>query len=198
MIDRAQGLDSLRWLPLDGGFAFHVSNAWDDGDALTVDLMLSDAPPLFPGPESSPPADTTSLLTRWSVDLAAAAPRVAARTLSLAEGEFPRVDERFAGRRSRFTFWSSGAALHVRDDADGTEASLVLPDGDGASEPVFVPRGEAEGDGWILAVLYRGASKTSDLAIIDAGALAAGPVALARLPARVPDGFHGAWVRDAA
>jgi carotenoid cleavage dioxygenase len=48
----------------------------------------------------------------------------------------------------------------------------------------------------LLSILYRHATRSSDLAILDAQLLADGPVALAKLPARVPDGFHGAWLGD--
>lgn len=64
-----------------------------------------------------------------------------------------------------------------------------------AGEPIFVPRheGAAEGDGWLLSVVYRGAENRSDLAVLDATDVAAGPVALAHLSHRVPAGFHGNW-----
>ncbi|MNR66097.1 Lignostilbene-alpha,beta-dioxygenase isozyme III [compost metagenome] len=63
------------------------------------------------------------------------------------------------------------------------------------SEPVFVPRtaDAAEGDGWLLAVAWRAQEQRSDLLVFDAMQLTAGPVAVARLPHRVPFGFHGNW-----
>jgi carotenoid cleavage dioxygenase-like enzyme len=71
----------------------------------------------------------------------------------------------------------------------------TLPHGDVVSEPVFVPRATeaAEGDGWLLAVAWREKERRSDLLVLDAMELAAGPVAVARLPHRVPFGFHGSW-----
>ena len=58
-----------------------------------------------------------------------------------------------------------------------------------------MPRGEAapEGDGYLLATIYRGADKRSDLAVFDAAALEQGPIAVAELSHRVPFGFHGNW-----
>jgi carotenoid cleavage dioxygenase len=198
VIDRTKGLESLRWLPVESGFAFHVANAWDQGGRLFIDLMLSDAPPLFPGTESLPEGATSAFLTRWEIDPDAAAPQVRATRLSGREGEFPRLDDRRAGLHNRALFWTTGRAICARDDVTGDETGFAVPAGDGASEPVFVADGEAEGAGWILSVLYRGATGTSDLAILDAGDLGAGPVALARLPVRVPDGFHGAWLGAAS
>ena len=62
-------------------------------------------------------------------------------------------------------------------------------------EPMFVPRSEnaAEGDGWMLSVVYRGDEKRSDLAVFEATDLGRGPIALAHLSSRVPAGFHGNW-----
>ena len=197
VIDRTRGVRSVRWIPLDGGFAFHVANAWDEGGKLSIDLMLSDAPPFFPGPPAVSPASTAAFLTRWQIDLAANSPAVETRRLSGTAGEFPRIDERWSGLPNRHVFWSTGAALRQRDDATGIETGFVLPDADSVSEPVFVSRGDTEGDGWLLAIVYRGGREKSDLVVLDARDLAAGPVALAKLPVRVPDGFHGAWVGDA-
>ena len=52
----------------------------------------------------------------------------------------------------------------------------------------------AEGDGWLLAVVWRARENRSDLAVFNASDVEAGPVALVHLGHRVPDGFHGNWV----
>jgi len=60
---------------------------------------------------------------------------------------------------------------------------------------VFVPRkaGAAEGDGWLVALVYRGSEDQSDFVVLEAQDVAAGPIASARIPRRVPFGFHGNW-----
>jgi carotenoid cleavage dioxygenase-like enzyme len=50
-----------------------------------------------------------------------------------------------------------------------------------------------EGDGWLIATLYRAAEDRSDLVIFDALDIASGPIAYAKSPRRVPFGFHGNW-----
>ena len=64
------------------------------------------------------------------------------------------------------------------------------------SEPVFVPtsEGAAEGEGWLLCVVYDEGRDTSDLVVLDARDLERGPIARARVPHRVPLGFHGCWL----
>ncbi|MFO0438232.1 MAG: carotenoid oxygenase family protein, partial [Phenylobacterium sp.] len=61
---------------------------------------------------------------------------------------------------------------------------------------VFVPRSEtaAEGEGWLTAVVWRAAENRSDLISRAASEVDRGPVALAKVPRRVPFGFHGNWV----
>ena len=53
--------------------------------------------------------------------------------------------------------------------------------------------GAAEGDGWVISVVYRGNVDRSDFLVFDAQNLPAGPIAVAKLPRRVPFGFHGNW-----
>jgi carotenoid cleavage dioxygenase len=71
----------------------------------------------------------------------------------------------------------------------------MFPAPEVVSEGVFVPRAPdaEEGDGWLLATVWRSATNTSDLVIFDARALAKGPVCTVSLPHRVPVGFHGNW-----
>ena len=198
VMDRQAGAASLRWVPAPPGFAFHVMNAWDQDGVLSIDLMLSDAPPFFPDPSGKAPADAPSFLTRWTLDLRDLGAAVTSRRLSDLDGEFPRIDERFAGRPHRHGFFTTFDAICHRNEATGAETLFRLPDGDSASEPVFVPRGEAEGDGWLLAVLFRQERFRSELAIFEAMDVASGPVARAVLPCRVPAGFHGNWVGAAS
>ena len=193
LIDRAQGVGSLRWIPVATGFAFHVANAWDDAGAIVINLMRSDAPPFFPM-AGDVPDSTDGFPSRWRVEPGANA--VTITKLSAIDGEFPRIDERWTGRRNRHLFFSAGTGLCARDDDTGAEALFTLPPGDTLSEPVFVPGGEAEAEGWLLAITYRAGTHSSDLLILDARDIAAGPIGTAKLPVRVPDGFHGAWVGD--
>jgi carotenoid cleavage dioxygenase-like enzyme len=57
-------------------------------------------------------------------------------------------------------------------------------------EPIFVPRSDpqCEDDGWVLSMVYRAATNTTDLAILDARRLSYGPVALIHLPTHIPHG----------
>lgn len=85
----------------------------------------------------------------------------------------------------------------VRYDLDGGSTQRYrVPPGDQNSEPVFVPRPGAAGedDGWLLVCVYRHATDTSDVVILDGRSIGDGPIATVHLPRRVPAGFHGAWL----
>ena len=67
-------------------------------------------------------------------------------------------------------------------------------------EGVFAadPDGTAEDDGWVLVVVTDATTDASDLVVLDARDVAAGPVARVHLPQRVPFGFHGNWFPEGA
>ena len=56
--------------------------------------------------------------------------------------------------------------------------------------------GEAEDAGYILSVIYNGDTELSELHIIDAQDFESKPLAIVKLNARVPFGFHGNFVAD--
>lgn len=207
---RGASTDTLRWFETDACHVFHVMNAYDERDRIVAHVMQSDASPGMPDAEGGPlhPAATAARLCRWTFDLTSEG-AMRREVLDDLAAEFPRIDERWAGRRHRYGFYSCHATSRLRGDAEsvlfdslarfdfetGQRSLYTLPQGDVVSEPVFVPRTEdaREGDGWLLAVAYREGERRSDLLVFDARAPAAGPVAVARLPHRVPFGFHGAW-----
>ena len=92
-------------------------------------------------------------------------------------------------------FGALSGIVHV-DGSGARRGRYLLPAGDTISEPVFVARDAdaTEGDGWLLAVVWRAGGNTSDLAVFNATDIASGPVTLVHLGHRVPDGFHGNWV----
>ncbi len=196
---RDAGVDSLRWVRAETGFVFHVMNAWEEGQTVVADLIEHAAPPLFPRADGhAPPSGQGGRLSRWTIDPASDQLRV--EVLDEIGAEFPRIDDRFAGRRTRHGWMAASTDGHAldavahRDDVSGARRLWSVPDGDAVSEPVFVARGQEEGDGWVLAVAWRAREAASDLVVLDAREVGRGPVASVRLPQRVPSGFHGNWI----
>lgn len=190
-------------------YVFHVMNAWEDAGSLFADVIQFANAPLFPKPDGSAVSDIPppSQLVRWQFDMASESHEFAQTLLEEIPGEFPRVDPRVAGLPYRHGWYVCrgmpqpgepprlyAGLVHV-DHATSTRDVYVFPGQDAVSEGVFVPRSEdaEEGDGWLLATVWRGATNTSDLVVFDARSLATGPVCVASLPHRVPVGFHGNW-----
>jgi carotenoid cleavage dioxygenase-like enzyme len=210
IMSRADGVASLRWFQGEASYVFHVLNAYDRDDGqVVVDVVRYDVPPGYPMADGSPARGGRhgARLVRWTFDLTGDDERYTEEALGDLQVEIPRVDDRFATRPHRHGWFVSGSAnTNVGDTSDrasiahvdtqtGATALWRPASGDFAGEPVFVPRSAdaAEGDGWILTVVYRGATHRSDLVVLDALQVDEGPVATVHLSHHVPAGFHGNW-----
>ena len=186
----------VRWFEVEPCYVFHPLNAWDDGDAVGVDvvryreLWRKDSQGFEP-----------ATLHRWRLDLATG--RASEQALDDRPIEFPRVDERRVGLPHRFG-WAVASPTSVveprslvkYDLASGKVEAHEFGAGFAPGEGVFVPAsGRAgEDEGFVLAYVYDASRDGSELVILDAASFGGRPVARIRLPQRVPFGFHGAWL----
>jgi len=202
----------VKWVSAPPSYVFHPMNHFETADGkIVIDVMKYDVAPLFPLPDGSPSTNLPSAahLFRWTFDLADGnAPGGSTfkeEQLDDRAGEFPRFDERFCMSDYRHGWVASDQitdagqkrrdGLTHYDLASGKSTTWSAGPDDRCGEPVFVARAEgaAEGDGWLLSVVFRAEEGRSDLAVFEATDLAKGPVALAHLSSRVPAGFHGNW-----
>lgn len=202
---RAGDVASIRWFNVEACYVFHPMNAFEQDGKIIADVMRYDAAPLFPNADGSPGQKTAARLVRWTLDLAGGSDAIKEEPLDDLDGEFPRFDERQSGLGYRHGWYAadpSGAktikqtAIAHLDLKSGKRQVYELNGGDMTSEPVFTPRSAdaAEGDGWVTAVVWRAAENRSDFLVFEAQDIAKGPIAIAKLPRRVPFGFHGNWV----
>lgn len=183
--------------------AWHVLNAFEEGDRVVLDLCEQDVA-MFPTADGAPPdaARAAQRLVRWEMDLARPG-TVTRRRLSDLVCEYPRIDERRTGLPHRYGYVACQGGpgsddlfhrgLARIDLATGETSVWTAGPGCAVGEPVFARRGSAEGDGWILTTVYDEVSDTGHLAILDARDIASGPVARAHLEHRAPMGFHALW-----
>lgn len=199
-------VSAIRWFEVDPCFVFHTVNAWEVGDKLYCDVMRFDRAPGYPGADGSPGVVTPALLWRWTIDLAGSSNRVKEEQLDDLISEFPRLDDRFATRNYRHAWLTADPdpasnpeigfpALAHYDLQTGNRRLFRFGTGDLTSEPIFIPRGAdaPEGDGWITSVVWRAAENRSDMLFFEAQDIDKGPIATAKVPRRVPFGFHGDW-----
>ncbi len=207
VMPRSGSVDDMRWFETDPCFVFHPMNAYDDGDKIVAHVMQFEEAPLFPKADGSAtdPKKANARLCEWVIDPGANSNEIQTRYLDDITGEFPRLDERRAGKRYRHGYYAAASsrdgglgfdAIVHHDFEQDARALYALPGDDSTGEPVFVPRSPDadEGDGYLIAVVYRAQDNRSDLAIFDATDVTQGPIACAELPHRVPYGFHGNWM----
>jgi carotenoid cleavage dioxygenase len=172
--------------------------------------------PFFPDVHGAPfnGMEAMSRLTDWVVDMASNSEDFAEiRPLTDTASEFPRIDDRFTGRKTRYGWGlemdmkrpvelrggSAGGllmnCLFLKDFETGAEQHWWCGPVSSLQEPAFVPRAKnaPEGDGWIVQVCNRLEEQRSDLLIFDALDIEKGPVATIHVPIRLRFGLHGNW-----
>lgn len=208
----------MRWFRRPGGQSFHTINAFSEGDKVHLDLLVSEINPFPYVPDISgapyDPERAAPVPMRWTMDLSRAEARIEERPLAQVSGDVPRLDERFVGRPYRYTYMGMvdptramvksgpiGVGFNMAgrlDVATGETSIWFGSDTDGFQEPIFVPSGPEQGQGYLLSVIERHAGIESDVGVFDATAVHNGPIAILRVPMRLRMAFHGCWVPESA
>lgn len=195
ILPRDADSDQTQWIEIDPCFVYHPLNAYDDGEAIVLDVVRHARTFVGGGLENS---GGPSRLERWHIDPAAG--RMRAEIVDDRGQEFPRVDPRVECHPHRygyavgFSFKGGPTSLLKHDLKSGATVVHDCGPAGAASEGIFVPAGPGEDEGYVLSVVYDGNSGLSHVRVIDAQDFAAPPVATIQLPARVPFGFHGNWI----
>jgi carotenoid cleavage dioxygenase-like enzyme len=200
---REQG-HGVRWYRGPATSAGHMMNAFRTGSHVHLDLCLyaGNCFPFFPTPTGALTDPVPPVLTRLSFDLESKSDTFESRAIASIPGEMPRTDDRYQGLPYKNGYMivargpDGGSAIGRVDVATGVVTVHSFGPRTSVHEPQFVPRrpDSPEGDGWLLIIVNRLDANHSDLAILDALDVAAGPVATLRLPVRVRSTFHGTWV----
>ena len=202
IVPRRGTADQIQWFKGPACSAGHMMNAFNEGSMLHLDLCLYEGNcfAFFPAYDGSEYKPCPPLLTRMTFDLHHPEAGFSKRVLGPMPSEMPQIDERFVGKPYRYGYTISFAPprrvsqLGVWDHQTG-ELKLWNPGPDSSiQEPKFVPRGPGEGNGYLVMPVNRVAENRSDLAVLDAQNVEAGPIALFKMPIRVKASFHGMWV----
>lgn len=190
------------WCSIDPCFAFHPMNAYDTEDGKVV-IDICEYEKIFDADRNGPFRDSLPILARWTCDPVTRS--VKREVIDDRSHEFPRVAGSALNQPYRFGYTASvvdesslnNGPTYKHDLVSGTTIGFDHGAGRESGEPVFVSRQGAtsEDDGWIMTMVYDAAKDSSDLVIIDALNFNE-EVARVELGVRVPNGFHGNWVRD--
>jgi carotenoid cleavage dioxygenase len=208
VIPRHGGGDEIRWFEADPCYVYHSVNAWEDGDEIVLDLCRVTKP----APRGDAVGPLARMLSYLRLDAHLYRYRFNLRTGATTEGaldddntEFPTINNALLGHRSRFAYTMRispeptllfDGIVKYDTDTGATDRHWFGP-GRWGSEAPFAPRpnGVAEDDGYLVSFVHDENSGRSEVEILDATDLGAGPIGRVLLPGRVPIGFHATWVR---
>ena len=197
----------IKWFDTEPCYVYHSINAWEEGDEIVLDLCRVTKPE----PRADAAGPLAKLLSylrldahlyRYRFNLATGA--VHEQALDDDNTEFPSIDLSRLGRPNRHAYH-----VHISpeptllfdgivkyDVLNGTDERWWCGAGRWASESPFAPRpnATADDDGYLVSFVYDQLEDRSEVVILDASDLTAGPIGRVLLPQRVPIGFHATWV----
>ncbi|WP_174803318.1 carotenoid oxygenase family protein [Martelella limonii] len=192
---------TVRWFEADAFFVYHFANGFERGGDIVIDYVQHQKLYLGYGARNTEPP----MLRRLVLDTHSGSVR--AQTWFDRVAEFPRIDDRLTALASRYVYAPTlTETLVSAHGASGTFNCLMRVDtetGDVvhhdfgnhiAGEAVFIPKGEPANAGFLATYLYDPETETSELVLLDSEGIEDGPVLRLRMPQRVPQGLHGAWV----
>jgi carotenoid cleavage dioxygenase-like enzyme len=216
IIPRREGVRAIRWYksPV-SGMATHSFNAWEEGHYLHLEQFFTASGWLsqFPDLHDAHGKEMPPYAQRWTFDLGSPSDAFTVKQLFDQIGEMPMIDQRYQTQRARHYFFGThnkalGPMLewgpkgppftclgHFDENTQRLDFYYAGPES-APEEPLFIPRSPSapEGDGWLLSMVGRRKENRTDLVILDARHIDAGPVATIRMPCRLHEGFHGTWI----
>lgn len=204
-----RGEGEVQMLETESCFVFHHANAYEAGQELVIDSICYANFPIVDPDTEFREIDFSSLpegqLWRFHLDLAAKTVRHDVITTRCCE--FPALNPQHSGRPYRFVVLATAAiasgnaplqGLLKLDLQEQTQSMWSAAPKGFVGEPLFVAKLDAvaEDDGWILCPVYDSAHHRTDIVILNAQDLEAGPIARLHLQHHIPYGLHGCFVPD--
>ncbi|XP_057524031.1 carotenoid 9,10(9',10')-cleavage dioxygenase [Amaranthus tricolor] len=215
----AKNESTIKWFELPNCFIFHNANAWEEGDEVVLITCRIENPDLdmVNGSAEDRVENFSNELYEMRFNMKNGL--ASQRKLSAPAVDFPRVNENYTGRRQRYVYGTildsiakvQGIVkfdLHAEPDSSKTKLEVggtvqgifELGPGRFGSEAIFVPREQGttseEDDGYLIFFVHDENTGKSFVNVIDAKTMSADPVAVVKLPNRVPYGFHAFFVTE--
>lgn len=223
VMPRYGSVAEMRWFRGPKGVScYHMMNAFEDADGrLHLDQCLSNVN-AFPFIQRASglnvaPGETGARLARWSIDLRDGSDSVRETTIG-PPGDLPMIPAASHGHP-----YSHGWMLTMNPQMQGPPVAggpvgamfntllrldftgkgpqaLALPPGHAISEPAHVPSSQSGHEGWLLTIVDQQTGPSDfvhALWVLEAGNVAAGPVARVAIPHRLRPQVHGWWVSAA-
>ena len=205
-------------MPFDGALDADLQfcNGYEDGDLVIFDAIRSDgsnlsssSAPKWPWANSLAEYTATTpkkSLWRYTVDTKTGS--VQKEMISNFQASFGVVNPAVSAQKHRFVYAAVGAMGSevappqgiAKFDCETKETTTWMPNEyEFCGEPMFADKktsestNTAEDDGYILSVLYNGKAKESEMIILDAKNIAAGPIARIPMGMSIPHGLFGCF-----
>jgi carotenoid cleavage dioxygenase-like enzyme len=197
----------VRWFEAAPCFIYHSINAWEEGEEIVMDACRVK----HPEPRTDLDGPLAQMLSYLRLDAHVQRYRFNLRTGQTREesldddnSEFPSINAHFLGRPYRYAY-----NMHISPEKSllfdglmkydvqaGRADTYWFGDGRWGSEAPFAarPGATAEDDGYLVSYVFDEREGRSEVAVLDAADITAGPVCTIKLPVRVPIGFHATWV----
>ena len=204
VVPRAGG--EAKWYEIEDSYVNHFWNAWDDRDRIVFSGSCSPGTGYSESKQSGDAGGADAMPgmpTRFVVNRSTGT--ATSETIDDLAGDFTHINEAYIGVRSRFHTMGAFSGkpdvighfdtLVQYDDVTGARTTWCDRPGNVIGDAIFAasPDASAENDGWMMCTVHDRATGATDVAVLDARDISAGPVARVHLPQRLPFGFHSAW-----
>lgn len=196
------------WIEVPDCFCFHLWNAWEEtgnnGEKTVVVVGSCMNPPDSIFNERDQPLAIELTEIRMNVKTRKATRMVFGAGLNLEAGQ---VNRRLVGKKTRFLYmaiaepWPKCSGIAKVDLETGKVEKFLYGDGRYGGEPFYIPKNghcsggvEDEDGGFIVGFVRDEKGERSEVVVVKAAEMK--EVAVVRLPARVPYGFHGTFVSE--
>jgi len=190
----------IRWFETGSCYIFHTLNAYEAGDEVVLIACRMKSTSVLGGQAEE--GGDIPYLYKWQFNLKTGA--VQETQLSELPCEFPRINEQYVGRKSRYGYvgkvklgeMSLFDGLIKYDFETGEIQTHLFEPGCYGGEAAFAPHphAQAEDEGWLLTFVYNESSGNSELIVIDSQDFSKPAIAKVQIPQRVPYGFHAVWL----
>jgi carotenoid cleavage dioxygenase-like enzyme len=197
---------SAVWLDADPFFVFHFGNGFEREGQIVIDYVHHDSLALgYAAVKQKVPT-----LHRMTIDVASR--KISDTEMAQMVVEFPRFNDALNALPTRFVYLPTLTdTLRLSNPPSATFNTMMKVNMETgkidrhdfgnkvAGEATFIPRkpNSGEDDGYLAIFAFDPVHNSSDLVLLDAAHIDAAPVAVIRLPQRVPQGLHGNWVSKA-
>ncbi len=173
-------------------YVSHLAAAWSEGPTVHVVGCRRRVPGISAG-EDNPFDHTAGSLRRWSIDTRHG--RVAETEIDDEQCDFPTLladGRRVVVTRPTGHNYTVARGVSAIDMTTGGREDHDFGPGRFGGEMVSL--GDVGGQALVAGFVHDSGRDAAELLLLDAGDLAAGPVARLCLPVRVPYGLHGTWL----